>query len=154
MNQPLDDGFTNAGELHISNEIKFFLQTIAKWAKFLSILGFVGIGLMVLLSFSIGAIMATLGSYSPTPMPASSGFLPVVYIIGGAIQFFPVYYLFQFSKKMKIALDASDQSYLTGAFDYLKRHYVFIGIVALIFTIIYGLFIVMGLLAALIGFAM
>ena len=48
-----------------------FLET-AKWAKFLAILGFIGMGIMVIAGFFMGAIMSSLGSlssYSNTPNP-------------------------------------------------------------------------------------
>ena len=46
---------------NLTKTMKTYLTATAKWGKFLSIIGFIGIGLIVLLAFSIGIIFEKLG---------------------------------------------------------------------------------------------
>ena len=56
--------------MELGQQAKGHLQEASKWAVFLSILGFIGIGLMIILSFTIGSVLSnlpleTLGGLSP-----------------------------------------------------------------------------------------
>jgi|SRR5690606_27013447 len=129
-------------ELEVNSEIKGFLNEISTWSYFLSILGFVGIGLMVVFGIFFGTIMSfSLGGANPYQnLGASSmGYFGLIYVVIGLLYFFPVYYLFVFSKKMKSALKANNHNDFTTAFSNLKSHYKFIGIFTIIIISIYVL---------------
>ena len=72
-----------------------------------------------------------------------------LYILFGLVYIFPIYYLYQFSVKMKSALLSKDDEILAKAFEMLKSHYKFIGVVTIITLSLYVLGIVMGMLGAL-----
>lgn len=141
-NQPLDDQMTD--DLHISRQSESFLKETAKWARFLSILGFIGIGLIVLLAFFIGAFMNMMGGGSLPFPPAIFSFL---YLLVAALYFFPVLYLFRFANYTRQALRTGDQATLDDAFSNIKSHYKFIGILAAVFVGLY----VLGFIVALLG---
>ncbi|PWH82654.1 hypothetical protein DIS18_10475 [Algibacter marinivivus] len=127
-------------ELEVNNEIKGFLKEISKWAYFLSILGFVGIGLMVTggigVSFFTG--MNQFGGDTAYGLGYSAG-VGLFYILFALIYFFPLLYLFKFAKNMKSALKSDNNENFKSAFLNLKSHYKFIGI----FTIaIIGLYVI------------
>jgi uncharacterized membrane protein len=124
----------------LTDESESFLKETAKWAYFLSILGFIFIGLMVLLALFIGSIMSKFGAMGDTIpiMGSMGGFITAIYLIIALIYFFPVYYLFQFSSKAKAAFKNSDNEQLNESFQYLKSHYKFVGVMALIFIVLYG----------------
>lgn len=137
-----------------------FLKEIAKWAKFLSILGFIMVGLMVLMGLFTGAIMGFAGSMvpheafegQPNPMNMMGGFMGFFYVIIAAFYFFPVYYLYNFSSKIKSAIQLNSEVALEDALKNLKSHYKFVGIVAVIITVIYGgIFVIFGGIALLAG---
>ena len=48
--------------LQLNDSAKGFLKEIAKWAYFLSILGYVGVGFIVLVAFFAGAFFAFIGN--------------------------------------------------------------------------------------------
>lgn len=126
-------------ELEVNNEIKGFLKETSKWAYFLSILGFVGIGLMVLggVGFSLFSGMNQFGGTTAYGLGYSAG-VGLFYIIFALIYFFPILYLFKFAKNMKMALSSENNDNFKSAFLNLKSHYKFIGI----FTIaIIGLYV-------------
>lgn len=135
-----------------------FLKETAKWAKFISIVGFVLIGLMVIIGLLLGTVMTAFSAMIPsdlpegTPNPAAfSWIFSAIYIIISGIYFFPVYYLFNFSSKLKSAINSNSQIKLEESFKNLKSHYKFMGIFLIIGIVIYAsmfLFIGgMGLLA-------
>ena len=136
--------------LYLSQEAQGFLKETAKWAYFLSILGFVGIGFMVVLALFIGTIFSALNNMSGAMNPMmgiGTGFISGLYLLIALIYFFPIYYLFQFSSKMKKAFKSNDNDLINSSFEYLKSHYKFVGIVALIFIIVYVLIILFSILA-------
>lgn len=138
---------------YLTKESQFFLKETAKWAYFLSILGFVGVGLLVFLALFMGTIFSKLGAMGGSASMFSrmgmGGLMTTMYIILAAIYFFPVYYLYQFSSKLKAAFSAQDNEKLNNSFEYLKSHYKFIGILAIImffFYLVIFLFSFMGIL--------
>jgi hypothetical protein len=145
----MQNAITELEQLTITSIAKGFLKETAKWCKFLSVLGFVGLGLLFLSSFFISSV------YSNMPQAAAMPFnlgivMTVVYILIIAIYIFPLYYLYQFSLKLKKALLSKDDKILADAFEMLKSHYKFIGVFTIIMLSIYilaGILGIMGILA-------
>ncbi len=134
-------------ELHLNQSAKRFLKETAKWAYFLSILGFIGIGFIVLIAIFAGAIFGTIGGMMPGEIPGKIGsslgiIMAVVYLLIAALYFFPIYYLNRFASNLKVALKDNNSESLANSFEYLKSHYKFIGIFALIILSFYVLIIV------------
>lgn len=134
--------------MNLSDFSKQNLNETRKWTFFLAILGFVFIGLMVIASFSIGAIFSELGDDS---MPFPSSMLGGIYFVMGIIYFFPIYYLYKFSTHMKNALASGEDISLDEAFKNLKSHYKFVGILTIVVLSIY---LLAGLAFALVGLSL
>lgn len=133
-------------ELIVTPQAREFLRETAKWAKFLAILGFVMMGFLVILGFFMGAIMSN--SYGAMGYPGfPSWFFSALYIIMAAIYIAPLYFLYQFSNKARIALDSNDNQLLTEALGFLKSHYKYIGILMIIVLGFYVLLIVFAVIA-------
>ncbi len=127
--------------LQLTEESKSYLKETAKWAYFLAILGFVGIGFLVLFALFFGTIFSRLGSFGGNSMPfpmMAGGFITVIYLLLAVLYFFPVYYLFQFASKAKAAFSIMNNEKLTESLQYLKSHYKFMGIMAIIVFSFYG----------------
>ncbi|WP_337967317.1 DUF5362 family protein [uncultured Flavobacterium sp.] len=138
-------------ELQLNETAKDFLKETAKWANFLSILGFVGIGLMLIFAVFAGSIFSAMGNTMPGMggMGGSFGIImAVVYVVIAVIYFFPVYYLNKFAVNAKRAFRDNDSEALTNSFGYLKSHYKFIGILTIAILVLYGLIIVFAILGA------
>jgi len=136
--------FEQFEELRIDRISKEFLAETAKWANFLSILGFIGLGLMVLVSL----FMFVIGT-SSSFMPLGNGiFVGIFYILIAGFYFVPINYLYKFSSNMKNALRTNNQASLTTSFEYIKSHYKFIGILTIVIMGIYILMILWGMFAA------
>ncbi len=138
-------------ELELDHDIKGFLKEISTWSYFLSILGFIGIGIMILFGVFFGAFMGrSMGGINPYQnLGFSMGYLGLIYVVIGIMYFFPVYYLFNFSKKMKNALKANNNNEFKMAFSNLKSHYKFMGIFVIVIFSIYALIFIFGIFTAL-----
>ncbi len=125
-----------------------FLLEIAKWGKFLSIMGFVASGLLILIAlfFIFGSkALSTSMQGVPASMGAALGY---IYLILGAIYYFPSKHLYDFSFYGKQALLINDQESLTYALSKLKSVFKFWGITTIVIMAIYALI----LIVAIVGF--
>ncbi|TPG40163.1 hypothetical protein [Flavobacterium pectinovorum] len=141
-------------ELQLDQTARDFLKETAKWAYILSIIGYVGIGLMLLLAVFAGSIFSSMGSAMPGMGGLGGSFgiiMAFVYVFIAAIYFFPIYYLNKFAVNAKRAFRDNDSEALTNALGYLKSHYKFIGILMLAIMVLYGLIFVVAILGALLG---
>ena len=132
-------------EMKLNESAKDFLKETAKWAYFLSILGYVGIGFIVLAGLFAGTLFSAMGKMNPAMSSMGSSFgivMTVIYLLIGAIYFFPVYYLNKFASNAKMACATNDSDKLTISFQYLKSHYKFIGIMTLVVFSLYLLMII------------
>jgi hypothetical protein len=139
--------------LLISDTSKVNLLIAARWAKFLSIVGFVTCVIMLIISFFMGAIFSSANPMKgfPTsggalsPSLASGHFLSYVmtgfYIVFSILYFFPTLYLYRFATKLKLALIHVDQDNLDGSFLNISKMFRFIGICTLILLILYAVVI-------------
>jgi hypothetical protein len=127
-------------QLLINNEIKVHLIESSKWAKFLAIVGFVGLGFLILVALFM------LFGFSKISKFGSPGFNPgligLIYLPIAVLYFFPIYYLLQFSQFMKKGLEAENISSTTLGFRYLKSFFRFMGIFVIVVLSIYALALV------------
>jgi len=139
-------------ELQLDHSAKDFLKETAKWAHFLSILGFIAIAFLVLIAIFAGTFLAAMGNLNPAmgAMGNSMGFIMGgVYFFIAALYFFPVYYLYKFATNTKAAFRDNDSEALTNSFQYLKSHYKFIGVTTVVFLGFYVLILVFAVFGTL-----
>jgi len=124
-------------ELQIDQQSISYLGETARWAKFLSIVGFIMCGLMIVLALFAGTLMATLSRFrSNDALQGIAGmggaFVSLIYIVVALLYFFPCLYLFNFAGKMQTALRNNDQTSLNASFGQLKSCFKFVGILTII----------------------
>lgn len=137
----------NGENLIIDWRSKEFLKETAKWTKFLAILGFVGIGLMVLGSLVLLFAPSSLMSNGDFPFGGKI-FMMLLYLAFAVLYYFPISYLYQFSEKTKKAIENNDNNAIRDAFEFLKSHYKFMGILTIILLSFYAIIIFIGLIGA------
>lgn len=138
------DEIHSEAQLIVSDAGINYLNETVKWSKFLSIMGFIGSGFMVIMGLFAGSIFSTLSAnpqFKAMPAVASIA-LGVVYILMGLLYFFPTLYLLRFSNKTKLAISTKNTSELTEAFKNQKSLYKFMGIMMII-TI--GIYLLIGI---------
>lgn len=127
-------------ELQFTQQAQSFYNETAKWATFLSIIGFLGSVLMIIFSFfmfAMGSSMASTMSNSPIAGMFSGGLFGGFYLLFAIINFFPAYYMFKFASKAKEALRSSSTGTLTESFENLKSYFKFTGIAVIVFISLY-----------------
>ena len=137
----------NGENLVIDWRAKEFLKETAKWTKFLAILGFVGIGLMVLVSLVMLFAPSSLMSNGDFPFGGKI-FMMLLYLAFAVLYYFPISYLYQFSENTKKAIENNDNNAIRDAFEFLKSHYKFMGILTIILLAFYAIIIFIGLIGA------
>lgn len=149
----LDTEVAGQSNLQFTPLIREYLEEIRKWSKFISIVGFVGIGLMVLAGLGVSVVSSvTQGAFAgASEVPVPMFLYGFIYLIVGVIYFFPVLYLYRFSSRMKTALFDDDQSLLTESFENLKSHYKFIAVMTIVILSLYALIL---LIAMIVGVSM
>ncbi|MFC2111183.1 DUF5362 family protein [Bacteroidota bacterium] len=135
----------------ITDEIMGFLNEIRRWTKFLSILGFIGCGIMVLVALLIGPIMSSFSPMSGGMTMFPSIMISIIYLAIAVLYFFPVLYLFRFSVSMGRAAESGSNDEFNSAFFNLKRHYKFIGIMTIVIISLYILIILLGIVGGIAG---
>lgn len=75
-----------------------YLKSIKNWSFFFAILGFIGLGLMVIL----GVVMIGVASYAPKTKFLVE-FISIFNAVFAIVYFFPVLYLYKFSVKTESA---------------------------------------------------
>ncbi len=143
----MQNAITELEQLTLTSRAKGFLKETAKLCKFLSILGFIGLGLLFLSSFFISTIYGSMPQATSMPFNLGTA-MTIFYMLMIVIYIFPLYYLYQFSVKLKKALTSKDDEVLASAFEMLKSHYKFVGVFTIIILSIYILVGIVGLLRA------
>ncbi len=127
---------TGSEQIELSKYTIYQLREIGNWTKFLGIAGFIFIGLLVILAFFMGSFMSQINPATPFP----SFVFTIIYLVMGLIYFFPILFLFKFSIHLRRSLSSKDPAQMDSAFSNLNSHYKYIGILAIIILVIYGLF--------------
>ncbi|MDQ1095534.1 MULTISPECIES: DUF5362 family protein [Chryseobacterium] len=138
--------FEQFDELRIDASSKLFLAEAGKWTTFLAILGYIGIGFMILAGIMMISLGNSAGMYGKF-FPMGSGLiLGSTYLVLAGLYFIPINYLYRFGSNMKTAISSNNQASLTRAFEYLKSHYKFIGILTIILIGLYILIIIAAII--------
>ena len=139
---------TQLEQLTLTSASKQFLKETAKWAFFLSIIGFLLIFLMLVFAIFANTIF---GMIAMQPgIPENIGMImTITYLVLAVIYFFPVYYLIQFANKMKKAIATKNDETLAASFEMLKSHYKFLGVFTIITISLYILLIIFTSMGAL-----
>ena len=139
----------NLFSLSIDPVTKSYLTDIYKWTKFLAITGMVVL-FLGLIAVALGATVSPSllnaqsdGTVVTEVSPGTKATLGIVSVVCVAIAFFPLYFLLQFSNKMKRALVSNNQAELNESFARLKTYFKYLGIVIIIAFVIYVLVIVL-----------
>lgn len=126
----------------------------AKWCMFLSIVGFISIGIFVILGVFASVAMASIpddpygGGMGMNPFGAFRAYIGLVYIVFALLYFFPIYYLYKYAKGTKMALESGNNDLLADALVNLKSHHKFIGIMTIVMLSIYVLIFIVGIIFA------
>jgi len=134
----------------LTEDMLYYIRGAAPWLRFIGIVGFAGIGLVVLIliiaAFGISSIMPDSAEFAPL-----SAIGPVVFLINIpflALYFFPVLYLYRFGKKIKSYQYTNDSQDLVEAFKNNKSLWTFTGVITIIALAMMVLIILISIIVA------
>ncbi len=128
-------------KIEIEDDSLKYLNTIRKWTMFLSIMGFIVIGILVIIGSFTGVFLSVFNKGNTlTGFP--EWLVLIVLLLMAVISFSPILYLFRFSKYMSEAVKSLDKQELNKAFKNLKSYYVFTGILVILILVIYVIVII------------
>ena len=73
-------------------------------------------------------------------------FMMLLYLAFAVLYYFPISYLYQFSENTKKQLKTMTITLIRDAFEFLKSHYKFMGILTIILLSFYAIIIFIGLI--------
>lgn len=128
--------------MKISEAMKADLLSSAKWAKFLCILGCIGVAFMLIAGLAVmllgNKLMAAANLYG------MQGIVGIGYIITAGLMIYPLMKGFQFANGTKAACLTNNEAELARGFAGMKGYLQFVGILSVIVLVIYGLLIIGG----------
>jgi hypothetical protein len=140
--------------LTLDPQSKRFLGETAKWGRFLSVIGFILCGLIVVGGIYFATIVKNSNNVfdryggSTSQLQALGPAVAIIYILMAVLYFFPCLYLNRFANKMTTALAAEDQGSMTTAFENLKSMFKFFGVLTIIIISIYVVIFVLAIVSA------
>jgi hypothetical protein len=146
-----DINLSHTFNLQVDNGNIPYLNEAAKWGKFLSILGFVLIIILVICGcvflFSGGNLASDVNTDLPNLdlAPGAFGIVFAIYFfITALIYFFPCFFMYRFAAQMQLALRTNDQIVLNRSFENLKSLFKFFGVVTIIILCIWVIAAIFG----------
>jgi hypothetical protein len=117
-------------KIEIDQETLKHLNTTRKWAMFHAIIGFIFLGLILIIGFLAGTFLTTFSSgVKGSGIPESLMFIPVLVI--AVVYFFPILFLFRFSKHSSHAIQNLDKLEFNKAIKNLKYWFAYLGVLVI-----------------------
>ena len=152
MDTDLEQGQSSVfSTLNVGDEARGQLLEMAKWTKFLAIINFIGIGIMVIGGIAAGLALSRMDSaqLGPFAMLGGTGIV-LFYLLIAATLFYPFYAMLRYAVSIRKALHSNDEGQFVFAIRSLKRVFKYVGIITIIgFAIWVTIFVI-----AMIGVAM
>ena len=137
--------------LIVTEDIRSYIYETARWAKFLSVIGFVLTGIMILFSFSAEALITTMngrvGEANNPWATLGGGFLTILFLLSALLYFYPSLLLFKYASSAKQAVLYGDQPALSVALGKMKSFFKFWGIITIVILGLYTLSLLFGIVA-------
>jgi len=135
-------------EIVIDFDIKKNLLETAQWSKFIAIISYIGMALMLLFGLLMLIGNHFLGSYFKTiPMYV----MGLIYLIMAVVYYFPTTYLYRFSTTIKQGVLSDDEAVLSDGFKNLKKLFRFTGILIIALLSLYALILLIAVPSILIA---
>lgn len=138
-------------ELKLTSVGISYLNQARKWTYFLSIIGFIFTGLIVLMALFFSSFMALFSgmdsSYGVSEFTSmGTGMVTVFYLFFALLYFFLSLYLYRFSKRVKGAINEEGSSQLEDGLKNLNSYWKLTGILTVVGLGVYVLFFLIRIL--------
>lgn len=132
--------------LQVTEDIRSYLYETSKWTRFLAIVGFVATVFMVMLAFSVSAMMGAMDTMTAGNNPYAQipqGVLTFWLLIFSLIYFYPSFLLLKYSTACKQAVLYGDNESLVTAMAKMKSFFKFWGVLFIVLISFYAITFVM-----------
>jgi len=123
-------------KIEIGAEALNHLNSAWKWTMFLSILGFIFLGLLIIAGVVTSTFLTAFKTQEAN-LGIPESLMIIILIVIAAIYFFPVFFLFRFSRNTRDAIQTLDKKKLEKAFRNLRIYFTYIGIMVIVILSIY-----------------
>ena len=123
-------------KIEIEQETLNQLNTTRKWTMFLAIIGFIFLGLFIVMGVIAGTFLSAFNSVE-TGLGIPESLMFVIFLAVAVIYFIPVLFLFRFSKHTAHAVQTLDKQEFHKAIKNLKSYFVYLGILLIILLTFY-----------------
>jgi hypothetical protein len=130
------ENIQDESKIEIGSETLNSLNATRKWTMFLSVLGFIFLGLMIVAGLATSFFLTTFKSQEAN-LGIPESLMIIIFIVIGAIYFFPVFFLFRFSRNTRDAIQKLDRQKLSKGFRNLRLYFTYIGIMVIVVLSIY-----------------
>jgi hypothetical protein len=130
------ENFQENRKIEIEQDTLSDLNTTRKWSMFLAILGFIFLGLLIIIGVVATSFLSAF-STSESKVGFPEWLLIIIFLIMAAVYFFPMLFLFRFSRHTANAVNTLDKNEMHKAFHNLKSYFVYIGILIIIILSFY-----------------
>ncbi len=127
---------TEKRNLELGQESIKNLDATRKWTMFLSILGFIIVGFILITGLVAGTFFSVFKS-EEVGLGIPESLMVILFIMVAAIYFLPVFFLFRFSRYTRKAIKTGGNEELVKGFRNLRTYFTYIGILAIIVIAIY-----------------
>lgn len=129
-------------KLVVTEEMRSYFYDMSKWARFLSVVGFVISAFLTLGSFGIGAAVTAnpgmLNQLGPLGGIGATG-ITIFYLLLALLFFYPSLLLLRFSAKVKQGVLFGDQENLNDGIAHVKSLFKFWGVITIVLIASYFL---------------
>jgi hypothetical protein len=129
----MESELSNNKSLKLTENSLIFMTEIVKWAKFLAICSFVGLGIMAL--FGAGMIILQFQGLGNKIQVVLMG---IFYILMAALYLFPTLYLYRFATACGEAIKKFNEDIFEEGIENLKSLFRFTGILTIIILSLYA----------------
>jgi hypothetical protein len=123
-------------KMEIGPEILNSLNSTRKLTTFLSVLGFIFLGLLIVAGL-VASLFLTTFKTKEANLGIPESVMIIIFIVFGAIYFFPVFFLFRFSRNTRDGIQNLDRQKLEKGFNNLKLYFSYIGIMVIVVLTVY-----------------
>jgi heme/copper-type cytochrome/quinol oxidase subunit 2 len=123
-------------KIQIDSEILHNLNVTRKWAMFLSVLGFIMLGLLIFAGLATSLFLTTF-STTRASLGIPESLLILLLFVAAGIYFFPVFFLFRFSRNTRDAIHFLDMKKLKTGTRNLRLYFTYVGILVIVVLSVY-----------------
>ncbi|MDP2723742.1 MAG: hypothetical protein Q8O72_13390 [Bacteroidales bacterium] len=134
----------NENPIFSYEEINGYLKETSTWGKFLAFVGYVTVGIFVLLALFMMFGASQLSNYTQSPMPMPFGFLGFIYLVLAGLYLIPINYLHKFAIRMKGGILQQDKAMVISGFENLKSLFKFMGVFTIVLLSMYALILIVA----------